>query len=144
MTFIKQPEFPLALQQFIYKQNHPKSHHQNSIDKSFDGPIHIFHSAKVRFYMPSDLCGTSGMYCEMIYANYDPNGSSQFDTIFVAIGNDEDAIGGLLVAHVRLLFSYFDPYSGKDVPCALVTWFIHTDDAPKCNKVTDMWKVCPE
>jgi hypothetical protein len=94
--------------------------------------------------VPSDLCGTSGMYCETIYANYDPNGSSQFDTVFVAVSNDEDAMGGLLVACMRLLFSYFDPYSGKDVPCALVTWFIHTDDAPKRNKVTDMWKVCPE
>jgi len=42
---------------------------------------------------------------------------------------------------VWLLFSYFDPYHDKDVPCALVTWFIHQDDNPECDEVTRMWKL---
>jgi hypothetical protein len=82
------------------------------------------------------------MYHETIHANRDSNGSSRFDTVFVSVGDDEDVMGGLLVARVRLLFSYFDPYSREDIPCALVTWFIHPD--PGRDEVTGMWKVCPE
>ncbi len=85
-----------------------------------------------------------GMYWETIHANPNSSGSSRFDTVFVSIGCDENVMGGLLVAQVWLLFSYFDSYCREDVPCALVTWFIHPDDDPKCNEDTDMWRVCPE
>jgi hypothetical protein len=143
-AFIQQPNFPLALQTFIHERNHPNSRHQGPIDDSFDGPIRIFHSAKAQFYAPSDLCGTGGMYRETIHANPDYGRSPRFDTVFVSVGGDEDVMGGLLVARVRLLFSYFDPYCGEDVPCALVTWFTHPDSNPKRDKDTGMWKVCPE
>ncbi len=85
-----------------------------------------------------------GMYHETIHANPDSSGSPQFDTVLVSVGDNEDVMGGLLVAQVWLLFSCFDPYSRKDIPCALVTWFIHTDDGPECDKDTDMWEMCPE
>jgi hypothetical protein len=143
-VFIEQPKFPLALRQFIHKQNHPNSSHSGPFDGSFDGPIRVFHSAKVHFYAPSDLCGTGGMHRETIHANHGPRGSSQFDTVFVSVGDNENIMRGLLVARVRLLFSFFDPYSGENIPCALVTWFIHPDDDPECDKVTGMWKMCPE
>lgn len=84
------------------------------------------------------------MYRETIHANPDSRGSSRFDTVFVSVGDDKDIMGGLLVAQVRLLFSYFDPYSREDIQCALVTWFIHPDDDPERDEVTSMWKVCPE
>jgi len=43
---------------------------------------------------------------------------------------------------VWLLFSYFDPYhSGEEVPCVLVTWFIHPNDNPEHDKETGMWKL---
>jgi hypothetical protein len=51
---------------------------------------------------------------------------------------------GLLVARIWLLFSYLYPYHGKDIPCALVTWFIHPCDNPEHDKETGMWKVVPE
>ncbi|KAI0261913.1 hypothetical protein BGY98DRAFT_1052077 [Russula aff. rugulosa BPL654] len=91
-AFIEQPKFPLALQQFIHNRNHPNSSHLGPVDDSFDGPIRVFHSAKVQFYAPSDLCGTVA----------------------------------------------------RDIPCALVTWFVHPDDDPKCDEISGMWKVCPE
>jgi len=144
VALIEQPKFPLALQQFIHRQNHPNSAHLGTIDGSFDGPIRVFHSAKVKFYAPSDLCGTGGMNRETIHANCNSRGSSRFDTIFVSVGNDKDIMGGLLVARVWLLFSYFDPYSREDVPCALVTWFVPPDDDSERDEVTGMWKVCPE
>ncbi len=84
------------------------------------------------------------MYWETIHANPNSSGSSRFDTVFVSIGCDENVMGGLLVAQVWLLFSYFDSYCREDVSCTLVTWFIHPDDDPKCNEDTDMWRVCPE
>jgi hypothetical protein len=69
-----------------------------------------------------------------------------FDTVLVSVGNDDDqvAMQGLMVTRVRLLFSYFDSYHKKDMPCALVTWFIHPGNNPKCDKDTGMWKVAPE
>jgi hypothetical protein len=108
-------------------------------DDSFDGPIRVFHSAKVEFYAPSDLCGTGGMHREVIHANPKFGGSPRFDTVFVSVGDETEAMGGLLVARVWLIFSYFDPYHGKEVPCALITWFIHPSDNPECDKDTGMW-----
>ena len=59
--FVDKPDLPHALQTFIYQQNHPNSSCPSSLDNSFDGPICVFHSAKVQFYAPSDLCGAGGM-----------------------------------------------------------------------------------
>jgi hypothetical protein len=131
---------------FIYKQKHPNANclQVESPNDSFDGPIHVFHSAKVQFFAPSNLCGTGGMYRETIYANPDYSGSPRFDTVLVATGDDKEVMGGLLVARVWLLFSYFDPYHRKDVPCALVTWFVHPDENPRRDEDTGMWRVCPE
>jgi hypothetical protein len=85
-----------------------------------------------------------GMYRETIHANPNYSGSPRYDTVLVSVGDDTDAMGGLLVARVRLLFSYFDSYQGTVIPCALVTWFIHLDDNPKRDENSDMWKLCPE
>ena len=68
------------------------------LDNSFDGPICVFHSAKAEFYAPSDLCGTGGMHREVIHVNSNYGGSPRFDTVFVSVGNDTEAMGGLLVA----------------------------------------------
>ncbi|KAI0246864.1 hypothetical protein BJV78DRAFT_1092561, partial [Lactifluus subvellereus] len=101
----------------------------------------VFHSAKVEYYVPSDSCGMGGMHREVIHANPNYGGSCRFDTVFVSVGDEAEAMNGLLVARVWLLFSYFDPYHSKDVPCALVTWFIHPSDNPERDKDTGMWKL---
>jgi len=62
VAFICQPDFPHTLQTFIHEQNHPGSDPLVSLDKSFDCPIRVFHSAKVEFYTPSDLCEAAGMH----------------------------------------------------------------------------------
>lgn len=144
--FIQQPGFCHALHTFIHQQNHPDSSHLVPLDHSFEGPIHVFHSVKVQYYAPSDLCGIGGMCKEVIHANpsYGHSGLPRFDTVFVSIDDNKEVMGGLLVARVRLLFSFFNPYLEKDVPCALITWFIHADDNPKPDKDTGMWKLCPE
>jgi hypothetical protein len=84
------------------------------------------------------------MYRETIHANPNCSGSPRFDTVLVSAGGDKDIMLGLLVARVWLFFSYFDPYLGKNVSCALVTWFIHPDDNPVRDDDTNMWKVSPE
>ena len=127
---------------FMHQRNHPDS--LTPPDDSFDGPICVFHSATVQFYAPSDFCGASGMYREIIRANPDYGGVPRFDTIFVSVGDDEKVMAGLLVARVHLLFSYVDPYDQQEVPCVLITWFVHPSDASGPDKVTGMWKVRPE
>lgn len=144
--FIHQPGFPHALYTFIHRQNHPDSSHLAPANNLFQGPIHVFHSVKVQYYAPSDLCGAGGMHKEVIHANpsYGHDGLPRFDTVFISVGDDKEVMGGLLVARVWLLFSFFDPYHEKDILCALVTWFIHPDDDPKPDEDNGMWKVCPE
>jgi hypothetical protein len=101
---------------------------------------------KAQYYAPSDLCGIGGMHREVIHANprYGYRGSPRFDTVFISVDDNKDVMGGLLVARVWLFFSFFDPYRGKNIPCALVSWFIHQDDDPKPNEKNGMWKVYPE
>ena len=141
--FVDKPDLPHALQTFIYQQNHPNSSCPSSLDNSFDGPIHVFHSAKVQFYVPSDLCGAGGMLQETIRTNPNYAGSPRFDTVFISVG-DEEAMDGLLATHVLLLFTFFDPYHGKDIPCALITWFMHPKSGPERDILTGMWKLHPE
>jgi hypothetical protein len=145
-TFINQPDFPSALRDYIHQQNHPDSDRPRPPDDSFDGPIRVFHSATIQFYAPSDLCGTGGMHREVLRANPSYCGKKRFDTVLVSVGNNDDqvAMRGLMVTRVRLFFSYFDSYHKKDMPCALVTWFIHPGDNPEHDKDTGMWKVAPE
>jgi hypothetical protein len=139
---IHQPDFPPALQMFIHQRNHPDS--LAPPDDLFGGPIRVFHSATMEFYAPSDLCGAGGMYREVIQANPNFGGVPRFDTIFVSVSDDKKVMAGLLVARVRLLFSYFDPYDQKEVSCVLVTWLVHPNDASEPDAVTGMWKLCPE
>jgi len=68
------------------------------LNNSFDDPICVFHSVKAEFYAPSDLCGMGGMHREVIHVNSNYGGSPRFDTVFVSVGNDTEAMGGLLVA----------------------------------------------
>ena len=142
--FVEQPDLPTALREFIHQQNHPNSDRAAPADDSFNGPIRVFHSASIQFYAPSDLCGPGGMYRETIRANPVYYGSPRFDTVFVSVSDDKEAMNGLLVARVRLLFSYYDPLQRKDIPCALISWFTHPNDIPQRDEDTGMWKLCPE
>ncbi|KDQ31978.1 hypothetical protein PLEOSDRAFT_1023970, partial [Pleurotus ostreatus PC15] len=105
----------------------------------------VFHSVSIQFYAPSKLCGEGGMRREMIRSNPRLGGFPHYDTMFISTGDDNvDTMNGLLVARVRLLFSYFDAYTNKQVPCALVNWFVHPDDSPARHPATGMWIVSPE
>jgi hypothetical protein len=81
---------------------------------------------------------------EVIRANPDYGGTPRFDTVLVSVGDRDEGMQGLLVARIRLLFSYFDLYQGKNIPCALVSWFVHPNDVPTRDPDTQMWVVTPE
>jgi hypothetical protein len=145
-AFINQPDFPSALREYIHQQNHLNSNHSSTWDDLFDGPIHVFHSATIQSYMPSDLCGAGGMHREVLCANPSDGRMQCFDTVLISIGDNNDCavIQGLLVVQVWLFFSYFDPYHKKDIPYALVTWFVHPGNNPEHDKEMGMWKVVPK
>ena len=134
----------MAFYEFLYSRRHPNRPIPDDLATriSFNGKIHVFHSAVARFYAPSDLCGAGGMYWQRIRCNPSWYGHSRFDTVFVV--QDEDLLGmaGLLVARVRLLFSFVDDYHRETVPCALVSWFVPDGDARDPD--TGMWVVKPE
>ena len=146
--FIKQPGFASVLHKFIHEQNHPNADDTEHVDTSFDGPVRVFHSATAVYYSPTDLCGAGGMFREVIRAHPNYSGSPHYDTVLVSVGDPNDEMHGLMVARIQLLFSffdpYFDPYQRKEIPCALVTWFVHLDDPPQRDVDTGMWAVCAE
>ena len=81
---------------------------------------------------------------EVIRANPSYGGTPRFNTVLVSVGDRDEPMQGLLVARVWLLFSYFDLYQGENVPCALVSWFVHPNDIPTRDPDTQMWIVIPE
>jgi hypothetical protein len=141
---LSQPEFPDALRIFLHSVNHPNIPITEPVDDAYDGPITIFHSASASYYAPSDLCGSGGMYRERIRANPSYRGSRRYDTVLVDVGGDENVMKGLMVAQVLLFFSCWNPYTERDIPCALVRWFEHPDGGPCRDNDTGMWKVVPE
>ncbi len=56
--------------------------------------------------------------------------------------DSKPSMTGMLVARVRLFFSFFDPSLKTSIPAALVNWFVHHGDEPDTN--TGMWVFEPE
>ncbi|KAJ8496095.1 hypothetical protein ONZ45_g12596 [Pleurotus djamor] len=144
--YIRQPDFPAALLEFIQERNHPGSQVTTPVltPDSVVGRINVYHSAAAEYYSPSDSCGSGGMYREIIRANPRFNSEPRFDTVLVSVGDTTDPMHGLMVARVRLFFSYYDAYTTETIPCALVSWFVHPSETPSPDSDTGMWIVQPE
>ncbi|KIL57451.1 hypothetical protein M378DRAFT_188432 [Amanita muscaria Koide BX008] len=144
--YIEQPGFPTALRRFVFAQRHPTSDGFPPILPEFSSKISVFHSAIASFYAPSDLCGAGGMYQEHIRANPSCAGKPQFDTVFITVADagseEEHALRGMLIAQVLLFFSFNDPLLQKEIPCALINWFIPKSD--KLDPITGMWVFEPK
>ena len=142
--FIDEPAFPRAFKEFLFTQRHPTSSVPDDVENRvhFSGKIRVFHSAVTRFYSPSDLCGAGGMYRQRIRSHPLWYGHPRRDTVFVVQDEDKPGMQGMLIARLHLLFSFIDPDDGETVPCALVSWFIPTQDHPDPD--TGMWVVQPE
>ncbi|KAH8979145.1 hypothetical protein EDB86DRAFT_2814988 [Lactarius hatsudake] len=143
---INQPRFPDVLRRFLWDQfdsDPSRSLDDIPLDECprFRGHIKVYHSAIARFYAPSDLCGTGGMYRERIRST--PNWRGEYprhDTVFVETDAELSGMRGMLVARVLLFFSFF--FRDQHYPCALVHWLIPVGDEPDDD--TGMWVVRPE
>lgn len=123
-TYIKQPAFPHIFRKFLHTQHHPNSQAELDETAQFDGTFRVFHSAIVRYYAPSDLCGAGGMHREHIRSTPMWHGdAARHDTVFVSLDEFKPGMEGMLAAHVLLFFSFYDPDFNKNTPCALVDWF---------------------
>lgn len=151
-SFINEPEFPFQFKSFLYSKRHPNRPLPEDINLrvKFTGKIQVYHSAVVRFYAPSDLCGPSGMYRQRIRCNLLWHGQCRHDTVFVAQDTDEAGMAGMLIARVHLLFSFRDDEDLNDsnstpesLQCALVSWFIPSSVGER-DPDTNMWVVKPE
>ncbi|KAF6744017.1 hypothetical protein DFP72DRAFT_1036008 [Ephemerocybe angulata] len=137
---IQEPQFPSAMLEYLYNIRHPNRVLPSPIEDhiQFQGRIYVYHSAVARFFSPSDSCGAGGMHRQTIRCNRFWKGYQRFDTVLVD-QDDEPSLNGMLVAQLRLLFSFFDPYTNQDLQCALVNWFPTVGDEP--DPVTGMWVV---
>lgn len=137
-SYINQPQLPIALQQFLYTYQHPELEVPSTINDypPFDGEIRVYHSATATFYAPSDLCGAGGMRREQIRSTPCFHGHPRRDTVFVVLDDSQPGMKGMEIARVLLFFSFH--YRRKSFSCALINWFVHSDE-PDAD--TGMWTV---
>ncbi|KAK1223202.1 hypothetical protein PQX77_013925 [Marasmius sp. AFHP31] len=142
---IGEPRFPAELRRFVHTLSYPQLSPGDDFSTDecppFDGPLSVYHSAVISAYAPSDDCGPGGMYREHIRSA--PSFQQLYprrDTVFVQINPDQAVIKGMMVARILLLFSF--KYLNATRPCALVNWYVPSDDAPDHD--TGMWVVEPE
>jgi hypothetical protein len=122
--------------QFLGEQLEGQGHNQAYLPPI--GRISVFHSAIATFYSPSDSSGMGGMRRERIRATPEWRGGfGRYDTVFVSEDANAPGMQGLMVARVRLFFSF--QAAGVLYPCALVHWFSRT--AEVCHPETGMWTV---
>ena len=143
---IQQPQFPVALRQFLWQQLHPDSDlpaHTIPISDCPDlhSKLKVHHSAIARFYAPSDICGAGGMCRERIRSTPSWQGSfPRRDTVFVETDADLPGMQGMAIARILLFFSF--SLDGVYYPCALVNWLVLRSDEP--DPETGLWVVKPE
>jgi hypothetical protein len=103
--------------------------------------INVYHSAVARFYAPSDLCGTGGMYRQRIRSTPNWRGEyPRYDTVFVETNAELPGMQGMVIGRVLLFFSF--SFRDQIYPCALVHWLVPVGDEP--DSETGMWVVHPE
>ncbi|KAH8990667.1 hypothetical protein EDB86DRAFT_3065262 [Lactarius hatsudake] len=140
-AYIKQPMFLLIFAQFLYKFRHPDERVAPSTMEEcpvFDGAIKVHHSAVATFYAPSDLSGSGGLRHERIRSTPNFFGHPRYDTIFVVV-DSQPGMKGMEIGRVLLFFSF--EYRQKNFSCALINWFVHTDEH---DPDTGMWIVKQE
>ncbi|KAM6489110.1 hypothetical protein JOM56_015424 [Amanita muscaria] len=150
-TDINQPRFSELVRKFLYFQlatNHSESEAESDVALS-DLPllrslvVYLHHSASSIFFAPSDHCGIQGMRNEQIRSTYAwRKGASRQDCILVDTSGGGDKglpMCGYTIGRALLLFSF--TYAGKFCPCALVWWFVLSDDLGRRDKDTGMYLV---
>lgn len=143
---IGQPRFPGLIRQFLHRLRHPDlpashPHIQALTNAPFPEPISVRYSAAATYYAPSDPSGIGGMHREHIRAT--PSwyaGPARFDCALVRQSPELRGILGLGVVRIILFFSF--KYHSKLYPCALVSWYMRSDNEP--DEDTGMWIVEPE
>ncbi|KAH9039488.1 hypothetical protein EDB83DRAFT_2507662 [Lactarius deliciosus] len=113
-AYIKQPMFPLIFAQFLYKFCHPDERVAPSTMEEcpvFDGAI----KSTPNFF-----------------------GHPHHDTVFVVV-DSQPGMEGMEIGRILLFFSF--EYRRKNFSCALINWFVHTDER---DSDTGMWIVKQE
>ena len=64
------------------------------------------------------------------------------DTVFIIEDENQPGMDGMLIAQLCLLFSFINADDGEVIPCALISWFVPTQE--NCDPETGMWTVEPE
>ncbi|KAH6908107.1 hypothetical protein BKA70DRAFT_1104154 [Coprinopsis sp. MPI-PUGE-AT-0042] len=137
---INEPQLVPAFLDYLFSTRYPSVIPPAPIEAyiDFTGKVHVHHSATARFYAPSDMCGTGGMQRQMVRCNRSWQNRTRMDTVLVA-QSDEPGMKGMMIAQLRLLFSFHDPTTNMSHACALVNWFPTIGNEP--DPVTGMWKV---
>jgi hypothetical protein len=134
------------IRRFLYDQLYPRSNVLGSEAEltacpTFHSRVFVHHAATATYYAPSDISGVGGMRRELIRAVPSwRHGAPRNDCVFIEKDLSIGGFRGLYVAHVLHFLSFH--FRRVTYPCALVQWFLPTDDEP-CPD-TGLWIVAPE
>ena len=140
---IQELSLPIAFRQFLFFLHDSDSETAPSSLSNlpqFHSHVHVHCSALATFFAPSDLCGVRGMRQERIRSTPSWYEHLRYDTIFVVLDDTLPGMEGMVIARVRLLFSF--NYNCADHCCALVNWLVREGNQPDPD--TGMWVVSLE
>ena len=145
------PSLPSLVARFLFQQLYPDADVPDDLRDLPPCPsrVLVYHSAAATFYAPSDPSGMGGMHREHIRVTPSwRKGPPRYDCVFVGADPTQRGFHSLLVARIRLLFSFrfIDTQlimdKARDFSCALVEWFSAASDEPEED--TGMWIVEPD
>ena len=136
---------------FLFQQVHSNADIPDDLEDLPECPsrIHVYHSATATFYAPSDPSGVGGMHREHIRATPSwRKGPPRYDCVFVGADPTQRGFRSLMVARVRLFFSFrfLDAHlimdEARDFSCTLFEWFSTAGDEP--DEDTGLWIIEPD
>ena len=104
------PHFAEAFLDYIFRSHFPTQEPPEDLVGAlhFTERVYVHHSAVCRFFAPSDTCGYQGMQRQTVRCNPKWKQKGRHDTVFVS-ESDAPGMDGMLIAQLRLLFSFHDP-----------------------------------
>ncbi|PIL30262.1 hypothetical protein GSI_07440 [Ganoderma sinense ZZ0214-1] len=145
------PSLPMLMSRFLFQQLYPDTDIPDDLNALPICPsrVHVYHSAAATFYAPSDPSGVGGMHREHIRATPSwRKGPARYDCVLVGADPTQRGFRSLMVARIRLFFSfhYIDSQlvmdEARDFSCALVEWFSAVGEEP--DEDTGLWVIEPD
>ena len=142
---LKAPDLLLLMQQFLFDQLNPDEPPavQQPLENlpEIQSNISVFYLAHAIFHAPSNVSGSRGMHCQIIWSTLSWHWKEAcYNCVLVIEDQDKPGMQGMIVGWVCAFLSF--SFNDTIYPCALINCFKWVGQAP--DPITGMWKVQPK